>query len=453
MLVPVALDYWFVRAFGVNVPFADSWNGTLPVVRSMATGQLNLPLLWAPHNENRMLFPNLILGFADSHSRANAKLDMYLTAAIMTISLIMLVYLARRTTRLHPLLLVPLAFALFDWAQVENLLWAFQLAWMLIVCVLLVALIGLDHRHSPGWFLVACLAGVVGSYSSLQGLLIWPVGLLYAALVGWRLRWLGVWIVVAAATTGLYLWHFVGMGSRSALRYDLHHLPDTLIYLLRLIGTIVPTHHHIAAGLAILLGSLLLGVVALRQKASVGRLRLPICLWTMGFLFDLLVAAGRTQLAVPSSSRYTTFTLLLAEGLYLAAVALLVPSRSFTWSLVAAHLRALKGTEAVCLLVIVVTVATLAASYRGLRQGRAAYTARERSAVVLRDFRTESDAQLAAALFPLGALRPILGNLAFVSALVGVLLTSPGSDPAEDGCQRSQSSVWDLISALGRWRC
>jgi hypothetical protein len=400
LAMPAIANIWYIARFGVNVPYEDSWNGTLPVVRAVSSGKLTFALLNAPHNENRMLFPNLIQAFLDSHTAANAKVDMYLSTIFVTAALILLVHLARRTTGLPILLLVPLSFLLFDWVQVENILWAFQLAWMMIVFCLIAALVGLDHRNNLIWFGIACAAGAVASYSSLQGLLVWPVGLIFASLTGWRRSWLGVWIGAGAVATGAYLWDFPGLGASSGLGYDLQHPGATCFYLIRLVGGISPTSHHLLSGAAILTLGALLGLVAYRRQVSVRLLRLPVALWCMGVLFDLLVALGRTQLAVPDDSRYTTFNLLLAAGLYLSALVLLTPTMPFHWSTVKGQLRRRTPESVVSGLAIAAVVLVLVVAIpSGLQQGRTYYESREHSAEILRHYRTTSSAKLANGLF------------------------------------------------------
>jgi hypothetical protein len=399
--VPVVMDLWYVREFGVNVPFADSWNGTLPIVKAFASGHVYWSQLYAPHNESRMLFPNLILGFVDSHAGANAKLDMYLTATIMAAALALLVWVARRSSGLSPWLLVPVAFLFFDWVQVENLLWAFQLAWMLTVASFMCCFWALERPSRHGWFLLACGAGLVASFSSLQGLLIWPVGLGYAALTLWHRTWLLVWTALGVAATVTYLWGFGNLGASSGLSYDLRHPLATLLYLLRLVGSPVPTSHHLTSGILIVGAALLLAYVAIRRRISVAQLRLPLALCATGILFDILVATGRTQLSVPASSRYTTYNLLFISGLYLAAVITLIPLDPMTRTKALLR-RGLPPWEAtVCLLVVATTIGTIALSIpSGLQVGRSYYNSRERGALLLRHYRTASDSQLARALFP-----------------------------------------------------
>jgi hypothetical protein len=403
--VPALTTFWYVWHYGVNVPFEDSWNGTLPSVKAIASGHISLASLYAPHNENRMLVPNLVQGLVDSHTQANAKTDMYLSVLVVTLAVVLLIYLAKRTLKLHPLYLVPVAFLLFDWVQVENLLWAFQFAWMLISCSLILALVGLEHRNKWAWFLLACAAALIGSFSSLQGLLIWPVGLLYAGLAGWNLRWLASWAGIGLVAVLIYLWGFGNLGTSSGLQYDSHHPLATALYVLRLIGGIVPTQHHSLAGVLILGLSGVVGWMALRTRVPLRRLRLPLALWSTGALFDLLVAAGRTQLAVPDDSRYTTYNLLLAAGIFLTA--LTVVTFSGVGDLEATkpqvHLprvEALVGLLSVGVILVVVALSVPS----GLTAGQQYRSARENGARILRNYQTTPDNQLAAALFaPSGA--------------------------------------------------
>ena len=102
-----------------------------------------------------------------------------------------------------------------------NTLWGFQMAWYMVLLGLAVAMFLLD-RASLTWLVLAgaMAAAVVGSFSSLQGLLIWPTGLvlLYLRRRSWRI--MAVWIVSAIVTGAIYLYHYhanVGFSNPSYL--------------------------------------------------------------------------------------------------------------------------------------------------------------------------------------------------------------------------------------------
>jgi hypothetical protein len=405
LLIPVALDFWYVHAFGVNVPYEDSWNGTLPIVKAMATGHITLALLWVPHNENRILFPNLLVGLMDVNTRANAKIDMYGTAIIMAASLGFLVTVARRTAQLPLILLVPLAYLAFDWVQVENILWAFQLAWMLIVFCLYLALWAFERVDRPAWFIGACLVGIVSSFSSLQGLLIWPVGLAYAQLAGWRRSWLIAWSGTAAAAVAVYFWKFRGEGASQGYQFDLHHPIQTLGFMVGLIGGFAPTRHHLAVGLAICALSVLLAYLAYSHSIPFARLRLAVALWTTGIFFEVLVTLGRAQGGLEATSRYTTYSLLIVIALYLVAVVLILPGENRGVTAASRVRRLPSVAQLISAFVVVATVGTLVISIpRGVQSGEAYYSFRSQGAQLLRDYRSASDVQLGAYLYaPSGA--------------------------------------------------
>ena len=72
----------------------------------------------------------------------------------------------------------PIAIVMLSFVQYLNALWGFQMAWYLVMAALALALFLLD-RPVVNWLVLAgaIAAAVVGSFSSLQGLLIWPAGL------------------------------------------------------------------------------------------------------------------------------------------------------------------------------------------------------------------------------------------------------------------------------------
>lgn len=399
LVVPVGVDFWFIHTFGVNVPFADSWNGTLPLVKDLVTGHLQLAELWAPHNENRMLFPSLILAFVDSHTGVNSVADMYLTAVIMTATLALLLWLAVRTAGVSVIWLVPVPFLFFSLTQAGNILWAFQLAWMLILLCVAVSLLGLESaRGHHLLFTVACIAGVIASFSSLQGLLVWPAGLLYGMGGALSRTRLALWSAVGVASTAVYAWHLGNVSSVSSPTYALSHPALALKYFLALLGGIVPAHHTLFA-LLILGLSAAVGWLWYRRKIASAAMRLALALWVSGLLFDLLVTIGRLQLEVPDSSRYTTYNLLLLIGLYLGALAAFDPPRRWHDLRHALRSRPWQGLLATVILATVMVQVGWSLP-NGIQQGQLRHTSREQGAQLLRAYQSVSDPKLAVALFP-----------------------------------------------------
>lgn len=290
--IPIGIYFWFIHTFGVNVVFQDSWNGTLPLLRALARGHLTLADLWAPHNGDRMLFPNLVLSISDYLNHVDSKTDMYLSGTAVLVALGLLVWLCLRTTPVRGLWVLPAAFLLCDLIQVENILWAFQFAWALALLCLLTILAALEGSNRHRWlFLVALGAATIASYTSLFGLLVWPVGLLYARLKRVPKVRLVEWVVPGLCALVVYFWHLGPVSPPTHPSYLLTHLILGVRFLLILLGDVSPVH-RVVAGTAVLVASAVVGWLALHYRVPVHRLRLALSLWFFGILFDLLVTGG-----------------------------------------------------------------------------------------------------------------------------------------------------------------
>lgn len=400
LLAPAALYLWFIFHFGVNVPFQDTWNGTLPLLRDYARGTLTLAALWAPHNENRMLVPNALLVLLDDATRMNAVVDMVVGAILWVTSTLLLILLARRTLGLGWAWLIPVPWVLLSFVQVENTLWAFQFAWMLILLLTVGVLLIIEFAPTNwGWFGVAAGLAILASLSSLQGLLVWPVGLVYGVGCGWNRRRWSTWLVAGVATTALYGWDFGPVQPRPQPAFLLTHPLDFTRFFVELVGGMF-VYHHGPLALVLLLLLAGAGVSALRYRQGWARFRLPLALVVAGILFDLLVTEGRAPFGLTSalSSRYTTYNLVLLTGAYLAAVGIANSPSSL-----AEFERLLRRRPLEALLVVVGCTLVILQIWwglpNGLHQGKVYLVNRTIGAHLLRNYRAESAAKLGLYLF------------------------------------------------------
>ena len=163
-------------------------------------------------------------------------------------------YLRRSLTLCSVLATGVVWFGLLDYF---NALWDFQFAWYFII-LMFVASLWLLLRDGLGTaaFLGAMATAVLGSYSSVQGLLIWVVGLLCLAWPLWhdRRQWnrirsvqVGTWVIAAGITTALYYWNFApsetGQFGPVTVRpppWSLHHPLHLAQFFIVDIGNFVP---------------------------------------------------------------------------------------------------------------------------------------------------------------------------------------------------------------------
>ncbi len=226
--LPGAGYLWFIHRYGVNVPREDQWSDISLIGRSYS-GHLGLSDLWAAHNDHRIFFPNLLAVFLGRTTHLNLFVEMYLSAVLLFISIgLVIAAHRRRSPSRRWIYYCPVAIAMLSFAQYQDTLWGFQIAWYMVIAALALVLLLLD-RPRLGWAtpVAAIVFAVIGSYSLFQGLIIWPVGLL---LVLQRRRGRAVVVawVTAAVATGLG--YFIGLPSPPNRFYVLHH-PVTAIKL------------------------------------------------------------------------------------------------------------------------------------------------------------------------------------------------------------------------------
>ena len=328
------------------MPYEDDWT-VVPLIHTALHGNLTFGGLWALHDENRMLVPNLIfvgLGVTTHDNLVALTIVSAVTfiAAFAVFLVLFRSYLARPVTPLAVLVLGLLWFSVAGW---NNALWGFQVSWYLILFFLMGMTALLVFRRPPRIaFPLAILAALLASWSFLQGLILWPVGLICLLWLlpvdprRWSRRsrievltWLGSTAV--AAVTSLWGYQFGTLGcnvagsirfncSGSVSSYAQGHPLQVGEFVLVSMGEVLPNSHTGTLWLNGVLGTALLvaaGYVVVRsvQSRHLGRNCLPVALIAFGFLDDVLIATGRAQFLtnLAPSSVYTMPNLLILVGI------------------------------------------------------------------------------------------------------------------------------------------
>ena len=200
--------------------FADQWHD-IHIIALSHSGTLTLGDLWAQHGENRVLVPDLLVLALAHTTHFNVVYEDYVSGFLLIATAVLLIVAHRRRSPSTPwIYYFPVAIVLLSLNQGTMTLWGFAASWYLEIFALAVALFLLD-RVSLGWLgLVGAVAvTVAGAFSSLEGLLIWPVGLLILYHRRRSRTAILVWITAAVVTTGLYMFHFdfttAGTGTKS----------------------------------------------------------------------------------------------------------------------------------------------------------------------------------------------------------------------------------------------
>jgi len=335
--LPVLAGAYFLYRYSVNVLWMDEFD-----LVPLATGE-HLPSLadlFRQHNEHRIFFPQIVYFFLAKASAMNSLAVMWasfvLVAALYGVALRQL---SRQAS--GPVLLFSgflLGCALFYPSQHGNILWAFQFAFYMTFVFAILAILffqaGWDKNRASvfGWWLaLALVAAIIASFSSSQGLLIWPIiAMLWLCADGKKAlaaKTFWLWLVVAA---GVWLLYFHGYTK------PVHHPSLAIIvtsplswqaYFLVLFGAAFGWSGSplvIGALGFLILGGAVAAIALFIRSCLAGR---PAGLFAAGVIAyslfcGLSIAVGRAGLGWQQAlaPRYCTFTLAAVWGIssYLA---------------------------------------------------------------------------------------------------------------------------------------
>ena len=425
--LPLIGYLWLLVRYSVNTMYADQWSDVTVISQSYAHFFPWGPM-WLQHFENRVFFPNIIVVLLAHTVHFNVQVEEYLGAVMLIASTAILVVVHKRRSRSLPwLYYCPVALLGLSVVQYQNTLWGFQLAWFMVLLALAVAILLLD-RVDLSWLILggAIVAAVVGSFSSLQGLLIWPAGLVLLYYRRRSLPCVGVWIAAAVASTVLYF-HNYDFSVTPESQFARHHPLATIKFFLFAIGDVVgkpvslgstDTNNIYVVLFGLFIVALAVGTVVIcglrrdvRSSSPVG-----IALICYGLLFAALITQGRSFLGFggASFSRYTTFDLLILVGIYLALLGR-VPGASLDLTSAdpavgqvrSHHPRrtgrgwwdrvALPGALAIVSVAMVVQISL--GAYNGVQGARVLHGSDLKAASVLRNIDHVSDAQIADYLY------------------------------------------------------
>ena len=337
LILPPVLYLAFVEHYSVNVLVFDDWS--VEVIAAHLGPHLGKPFfqnLWLQYNEHRLVVPKLLFMVFGELTALNVKTMMMFNAVMFVATYVILLRLIRTYCGRSPgaLALLLLGAVWFSLSDFESALLSAQLSWYLILFLLLLCLLVMARERVNYWVIGgAVVIAVLASISSLQGLILWPVGLLCLwrrrnEILQWR-RMSLLWVICAGATTAFYFRGFnlstsATGGSSPTLTLD--HPITALKFFFVDVGSVVPGGGAYSYLLHGLLGIGLTGLgvaVLVRSMTEVRRngfgalTPLPAALILFGLLFDVAAMVGRVGLgeAAARAPRYTMPNLFLLVGI------------------------------------------------------------------------------------------------------------------------------------------
>jgi hypothetical protein len=321
----------FIDVYGINVPFFDDWTQLAAIPSHLEVSSV-LNYLWTQHNENRMVFPNLLtLVMAEGHL-LNYKYEMYASLVLWSLGFILISRSVPVGNGMRSFILIQVGLAViwFVPLQMQNVLWGFQFAWYLCTFGLIY---GVDviyaNRPSKGvlhWskFVHIVVLGFVTSMSSVQGLIFWPVVLVLSLKLRYPMKKVGMLLGSSLLAMFFYFWHFrfTDLGG-GGLSYGSRHPLVLGRFTLALLGNFVASIDP-SLGLnrtiqvAIAIGAVLLGltvvavILVIFGKPDILRHEaLFLGLAGYGICATVLTAVGRAEFGYEQAiqTRYIMFSL------------------------------------------------------------------------------------------------------------------------------------------------
>jgi hypothetical protein len=243
-LLPFGYLLWIQFKYAVDVPYQDEWD-LVPLLEKMYRGDLSLADIWRPHNEHRLLFPQLIMIGLARLTRWNTFWELAASTLLSIGTFALLLAQAKMCGR--QLALPGLQWAaplfsviVFSVNQFENWLWGWQVQIVLNVFAVVAGIVLLANGQlSWARFAGAALCGFIASYSFSNGVLFWPIGLLLIVMAAGSRKTLApiaAWLCLSALAIGLFLSHYEREGQRYPLDAIFHRPLDYLAYVLKYLG-------------------------------------------------------------------------------------------------------------------------------------------------------------------------------------------------------------------------
>jgi ABC-2 type transport system permease protein len=322
--------FLYVSIFGVNVLYLDEWSFA-SLVKKYQTEGISFSFLFKQHNEHRIFFPKLLYIAVLPVSQMNSKMLMFFNAFLVLIEFFCFFWMAKKQFNISlsniPFWIIIIPLFVFNFRQWQNLLWAFQVAFYMVLIFAIISLFFIDKCWSSVtkhlrflYFVLAILSAVIATFSSAMGFLVWIAGAIQIFIRNSDKpkykNWIFVLIWIVFAVSAFY---FYNKGLNSNIFQDIQYaLTHPFSFFHFFFSFISLTSVHSLSIIAFPIGVILffISIFVLYKTYKNKRLNensFWIAVYTFSLLFSLLTTLGRCPVSFEYTdrSRYTIFTVLL----------------------------------------------------------------------------------------------------------------------------------------------
>ena len=322
ILLPILLGFYFVHAYGANMAWGDQWDGMLPLFEKWFAGTLNFGDFWAQHNEHRHFLPRMLMFVLGLLTKWNTVAEMYVIEVLFATILTMLLCVFHREcpSQSRLWLMVPIAWIVFSVRQYQNMLWGWQIGFLLTPAAAIAAFLCLyllkNPRRAALKYVGALLSATVATFSAAQGLLVWPVGVLLLVLLPMvkrsKIALVLVWVLVGMTEWLAYFWGYVKPAGHPNLAFSCEYFA-TIVG-----GALFPAviEATTAGGMILILSAMAVITVLLLNRGARHSFWLAVIAWGLLVQAQITVARSGFGTGYALSSRYATFSILVLIGTY-----------------------------------------------------------------------------------------------------------------------------------------
>jgi hypothetical protein len=405
-LVPCLICLLFINSNAVSVLFLDEWE-MAPLCTKIDAHNITFADLFAQHNEHRIFFPQLAYLGIVYLSNFNVIVPMWFSfALILLMAAIMLHYIATRngvSDKRKYFFAALTSFLLFSLAQYENLLWGFQIGFVLVLffsvlsCYFLYRMCGATRKATRNmYFVAALLSAVIDSFSSSQGLITWVTGLVIFFVVfrkkSFSSPYFIVWALTAAATWIAYFHNYLKPEHHPSLSYLFEHPGAFLHYFFSITGNAISGNFKTGVVVigVVLVMFLLIACVKIWKSKQVRQFIFPLALAVNSLFILGSIAVGRVGLGAEQAlvPRYTTFSICFVVGVALLWMELKDKAKNKT---------TIKNTAKVLAVILLISIPLTMTE--GFQNGKKMKTDRDYSAYILETANMQPD-QLLQRFYP-----------------------------------------------------
>jgi len=338
---PVFFYLFYMLKFGVDIPFMDEWDG-IPLLKAYYNNESILPYLFAQHNELRPIFTRLIHLGVVLISDYNMKADLFVGWIFAILNLGVIWLILKQTKVEAKWILIPIAWIIFSISQQETILMDWARSFINLGISIAVYFLLKTPRSS--WFVVpAIIGGLFATFSYINGLLAWPLGILLLWLMKHQkefnegpnkksvnTRLMIIWAIIGVFIFIIYYTGYSRPSHHLPIEFSFHNPIKFAHYVLINLGASLGGGE---VALSTMMGIFLLGIfiylffLSLKtNKESLYRLSPWFILGLFAFLSSCATAVGRSggwTVDQALSSRYITASNLLIIANIVLTVSLL----------------------------------------------------------------------------------------------------------------------------------